>query len=201
MSFARPFLFQKTALGQLRKFLSPFSFGKSRLMSSGARAAKAPLYSGFVGYKTVGFAAGTSLAMLLSTISSKNIIRSDTILDVKQRNAGLPEEIGLPGQRGKSAVSKKVNYRELCLGSVLGLMIGVVVGKISSVLVFVTACGLLSLQWLSNRGLVDKNATWGLSKYIVKTGRESVDLNTLIWDKPSFKVPFILTFVLAALNV
>ncbi|SCU96629.1 LAMI_0F07184g1_1 [Lachancea mirantina] len=146
------------------------------------------------------FSAGTSLALLFGSQLVSPPIKNDTILDVKQRNASVPEEIGLPS-RVIPRRERNVNYRQLCLGSMLGLFLGIVVGKLSTILVFVTACGLLGVQWLENRGLLDKQSTIGLSKYVIKTGKESVDLNTLVWEKPSFKIPFLLTFVLAAVNI
>lgn len=201
MNCLRPLTLQRNVASQMRKFLtSPVIGGRGRFFSS-APIAKSFGFSRLTLPSAIGIVTAASLAVALPSLSSKHVIRNDTILDVRQRNLSLPEEVGQPGKRGRSSISKKVNYRQLCLGSVIGVVAGVVVGKISSILVFITAFGLLSMQWLSNRGLIDKSSTWGLSKYVVKTGRESIDLNTLVWDKPSFKVPFILTFVLAAINV
>ncbi|SCW01339.1 LAFE_0D10396g1_1 [Lachancea fermentati] len=194
----RSFGAQPIFINQLKRLtLNPIKLSRNRLFSSGQvpRIRKLPIFSP----KMAGYATATSIALILPTINTGNIIRNDTILDVKQRNS-LPEEIGLPTQR-RSRLNGKLDYRQLCLGSLLGVFVGIVVGKISSFLVFVTACGLLSLQWMQNRGLVSKNATVGLSKYVISTGKETVDLNTLVWEKPSFKISFLLTFVLAAINI
>ncbi|SCU90496.1 LANO_0D08966g1_1 [Lachancea nothofagi CBS 11611] len=200
MNFLRPFQLQKNVAVQFRKLMtSPTKFGKPRFASTFCSPTKVG-NARFVSPSLIGFATATSLALILPQLSSKHAIRNDTILGVKQRHDMLPEEVGLPSQR-KSSLGRKLNYRQLCLGSIIGLVAGVLVGKISTVLVFVTACGLLGIQWLENRGLVDKKSTIGLSKYMIKTGKDSVDLNTLVWEKPSFKVPFLLTFVLAAINI
>lgn len=83
----------------------------------------------------------------------------------------------------------------------MGLFFGVIVGKISSLLVFITGVGLLGMQFLQNRGVISSDSTRALSKYAITVGKEKIDLNTLLWDRPSFKVSFLLTFVLAAFNV
>lgn len=89
----------------------------------------------------------------------------------------------------------------MCYGSIMGLFFGVIVGKISSLLVFITGVGLLGMQFLQNRGVISSDSTRALSKYAITVGKEKIDLNTLLWDRPSFKVSFLLTFVLAAFNV
>ncbi|SCU78836.1 LAME_0A06040g1_1 [Lachancea meyersii CBS 8951] len=195
MNLMRPLFVQKLTAMQLKKLgTTPMRFMSTRpfYKPMGVPTMLLPRIAGFAGL--------TALALSLQHFSSNNAIRNDTILDVKQRHQTLPDEVGVPVRTVESKV-RKLNYRQLCLGSIIGLVAGVVVGKISTVLVFLTAFGLLSVQWLENRGLVDKRSTWGLSKYVLRTGKESVDLNTLIWEKPNFKIPFLLTFVLAAVNI
>lgn len=162
-----------------------------------------------VATKVVGLTMATSLGIAAPWIyNSKNLIYNDAILDVN-RNPSLStvsaQETGLPSQarvQRKSRLNGYLDYRQLCIGSIFGLVLGVVVGKISTLLVYVSVIGFLSLQWLQNRGIVDKDATGSLfSKYIIKTGRETIDFNTLIWERPSFKISFLLTFLLAAANI
>lgn len=168
---------------------------------------KPKLFSTFVGKsrpssmpRLLGFTTITSLGLIAPWYASSHVIRNDVILDVRQPAKSIPEETGLPSRK-RSRFNGKLDYRQLCIGSLAGVFLGIIVGKISSVLVFITACGFLGLQWLQNRGLVDKSSTLGLSKYIVKTGKENIDLNTLVWERPSFKVSFLLTFLLAAANI
>lgn len=137
--------------------------------------------------------------------SLRNTIYNDAGLDAQKSSgaavASLAQVARDPVKR-KSRFNGKLDYRQLCIGSIAGLVLGVLVGKISTLLVYITAAGLLGLQWLQNRGIVDKNTTQSLfARYIVKSGRETLDLNTLIWERPSFKVSFLLTFVLAAANI
>lgn len=152
------------------------------------------VYVGFSGSLLVG---GGSL---LHSMQPSSYIMNDSIVDVKQKT-NLPQELGLPSRVDISSKQRRVNYRQMCYGSILGLVFGVIFGKISSLLVFITGVGFVGLQFLQNRGVISSDSTRSLSKYVVTIGRERIDLNTLIWDKPSFKVSFILTFVLAALNV
>ncbi|SCU83227.1 LADA_0C10264g1_1 [Lachancea dasiensis] len=198
MYMLKPFYVQKTGLFQAKRILQ-FSCGTFKSLSTrpiaqniGNLQLRSPIM--------LGIAVATSLSLVLPQISSKHVIRSDTILDVKQRHKSLPEEVGLPLQ-SHATTNRRLYYKEMCLGSIVGLVTGVVVGKISTALVFIAACGLLGVQWLENRGLISKNSTVGLSKYVIKTGKDSVDFNTLIWNKTSFKVPFLITFILAAVNI
>ncbi|CDO95699.1 unnamed protein product [Kluyveromyces dobzhanskii CBS 2104] len=137
---------------------------------------------------------------LLHAFGPNSYLNNDSVIDVKQRN-NFPEELGLPSRVKVGSQQRRANYRQMCYGSILGLVFGVIFGKISSLLVFITGFGFVGLQFLQNRGVISSDSTRSLSKYAVTIGREKVDLNTLIWEKPSFKVSFILTFVLAALNV
>lgn len=135
-----------------------------------------------------------------------NTIYNDAVVDA-HRNPGAAAASLAQGNvrepiKKKSRFNGKLDYRQLCIGSIMGLILGVVVGKVSTLLVYITAAGFLGLQWLQNRGIVDKNATQSLfARYIIKSGRETLDLNTLIWERPSFKLSFLLTFVLAAANI
>ncbi|CEP63650.1 Fun14p LALA0_S08e07470g [Lachancea lanzarotensis] len=196
MNFMRPLYARNFAGMQLKKLVNvPFRFNSTH--SFVHRPARIPISITPI---VAGLTGSVFLAAGFSHYSGQNAIKNDTILDVKQRHQTLPDEIGSPVHIVENKV-RKLNYRQLCLGSVIGVVAGVLVGKISTALVFITACGLLGIQWLENRGLVDKRSTWMLSKYVLRTGKESVDVNTLIWDRPSFKIPFLLTFVLAAVNI
>ncbi|AET38333.1 Fun14p Ecym_2620 [Eremothecium cymbalariae DBVPG len=132
------------------------------------------------------------------------VIRNDFILSAQDFGLARKDASQTSAKHATATRARfngKLNYRQLCVGSISGLTLGVIIGKVSNVLAFITVFSLLTLQWLQNRGLLDKGATKGLSQYIVNTGRERVDLNTLVWEKPSFKVSFLLTFFLAAINV
>lgn len=137
---------------------------------------------------------------------SSSLIYNDAVVDAKSSPgaalATLAEGATEKPARTRSRFGGKLDYRQLCIGSILGLVLGVVVGKISTMLVYLSAVGFLGIQWLQNRGVIDKSTTGSLfTRYVIKTGRETLDLNTLIWERPSFKLSFLLTFLLAAVNI
>ncbi|QLL34035.1 hypothetical protein HG536_0F03600 [Torulaspora globosa] len=135
-----------------------------------------------------------------------SIIYNDAVVDANGNPtaavASLTERATETPVKPRSRFGGKLDYRQLCIGSIFGLVLGVVVGKISTLLVYVTAVGFLCIQWLQNRGMIDKDMTGSIfARYIVKTGRETIDFNTLVWERPSFKISFLLTFLLAAANI
>lgn len=194
----RPFITQNILLNTVRTTIG------RRLGSSSARGT---LFTPKLATRVAGLTMATSVGIAAPWIYNlQNTIYNDAVVDAHRSPgaavAALAQgSVQEPAKR-KSRLDGKLDYRQLCMGSILGLVLGVVVGKVSTLLVYVTAAGLLGLQWLQNRGIVDKNATQSLfARYIVKSGRETLDLNTLIWERPSFKLSFLLTFVLAAANI
>lgn len=122
------------------------------------------------------------------------IIRNDAVAISEPRQSYLPTAI-----RAKAHTSRfngKLDYSELCLGSLTGLFLGVVVGKLSSVLVFVSVSTYLLLQFLENRGMI--SIPW---TSILNIGNRQWDLKQLFFDKPSFKVSLVSSFLIAAFNV
>lgn len=181
------------------------NFGLKRLSSTvgGASYGIVPK----VTTRVVGLTMAASIGITAPWIyNSRNLIYNDAVVDAS-RNLGaaiaaLGQGAAQESQPKRSRFGGKLDYRQLCIGSIFGLVLGVVIGKISTLLVYVSAVGFLTLQWLQNRGIVDKNATNSLfARYIIKSGRETIDFNTLIWERPSFKISFLLTFLLAAANI
>lgn len=187
-----------------RILLNAFKTVPSRGLSTSLRI---PLFNGapksMVPKIAAGFTLATSVGVGIPWISKT--IYNDAIVDVKSPPGGIQigQESGLPSRDPvKRTGGFRLDYRQLCYGSIFGLFLGVVVGKISSLLVFLTASAYLALQFLQNRGVIDKGATKGLLQgWTVKTSRESVDLNAMVWERPCFKASFLLTFVLAAVNI
>lgn len=93
-------------------------------------------------------------------------------------------------------VSKKLDYNELCIGSVTGLFLGIVIGKLSTAIVFLSLSSYLLLQFLENRGII--TIPWRL---VVNIGNRQWDLKSLFFNKPSFKILFVSSFLIAAFNV
>ncbi|AEY96649.1 FAEL332Wp [Eremothecium gossypii FDAG1] len=188
--------------GNLSRLVAP-SY-RSQMMGSAIRARAVSLTknAGITSPRMMLFTSITATGLLMPLFKSP-IIRNDAYMgvhDVKYPQVGYGAGVTSKEVR-RGRLNGKLDYRQLCLGSIAGVALGIVVGKISHALVFITGLGLLALQWLQSRGIVDKGTTRGLSRYLISTGREKIDLNTLFWEKPSFKISFLLTFVLAALNV
>lgn len=93
-------------------------------------------------------------------------------------------------------VSKKLDYNELCIGSVTGLFLGIVIGKLSTAIVFLSLSSYLLLQFLENRGII--TIPW---RQVVNIGNRKWDLKSLFFNKPSFKILFVSSFLIAAFNV
>lgn len=90
----------------------------------------------------------------------------------------------------------RVNYNELTIGSITGLFLGIIAGKLSSAIVFLALSGYFLTQFLESRGII--SIPWGK---VIHIGSETIDLKSLVLEKPSFKVPFVLTFLIAAYNI
>lgn len=190
------------------------SFATQRLLFNGIKKSISNRFSTFSGStlllprvtaRATGLTLATSFGIAAPWIyNSKNLIYNDALLEVDRKSA-LSQKVDFSGEapvKRTSRLNGKLDYRQLCIGSICGLVLGVVVGKISMLLVYFTGVGLLTLQWLQNRDIINKNATTNLfAKYIIRSGKETIDLNTLIWERPSFKISFLLTFILAAANI
>ncbi|EGW32329.1 uncharacterized protein SPAPADRAFT_61407 [Spathaspora passalidarum NRRL Y-27907] len=130
-------------------------------------------------------------ASLVSSYSS-SLIYNDAI--------AIPEtriQIPTPDtQYHKSRFNNKLNYEELTIGSVTGMFLGIIIGKLSSVFLFVTLASYFLVEFLESRNII--NIPWN---YIITVGREKIDVKKLVLEKPSFKFSFVLAFIIAAYNV
>lgn len=95
-----------------------------------------------------------------------------------------------------SALKKKLNYDDLCVGSLTGLFLGIIVGKLSTALAFLAASTYLFLQFLESRGIV--TIPW---TSVINMGKRRIDLHSLFFENSSFKLSFVSTFLLAAWNI
>ncbi|QLQ81648.1 hypothetical protein HG537_0F04090 [Torulaspora globosa] len=186
----RPFIGQRMLFNGIKNTVGKrFNFTASRSISM------FPKVAGLTMATSVGIAAPW-------LYKSSSIIYNDVVMDANRNAVSLADVATEKSATTRSRFGGKLDYRQLCIGSIFGLVLGVVVGKISTLLVYVTAIGFLGIQWLQNRGIIDKDMTGSiLARYIVKTGRETIDFNTLVWERPSFKISFLLTFLLAAANI
>jgi uncharacterized membrane protein (Fun14 family) len=91
----------------------------------------------------------------------------------------------------------KLNYQQLSVGSFSGLLCGYVVGKLSRLLVFLVVTGMLTLQFLQSRGYVDVRAMPMVRNFVGWANTRFGNREFLL-EKPSFKVSFLASFIIAA---
>lgn len=107
---------------------------------------------------------------------------------------------------------QRLNYKQLCSGSILGLVCGTLLGKLSGVLAYFACFGFLAWRWLQSRQLVSRTANpfLGVAKYtkglfagFIANSDDSESLPQWLTDMDSlcFNVSFAATFALAAINV
>ncbi|KAG7666097.1 uncharacterized protein J8A68_000353 [[Candida] subhashii] len=139
--------------------------------------------------------ASTGSFLLLSSLSlsPSNRIYNDSIL--KDNRIDISDLQPAPGYR-KSRFGGKLNYEELTIGSVTGLFLGIIIGKLSSVFMFFTLSCYFMLEFLESRNII--HIPW---TYIITVGKDKVDLKELVLQKPSFKISFVLAFIIAAYNI
>lgn len=89
-----------------------------------------------------------------------------------------------------------LNYQELTIGSVTGMVLGIIIGKISSMLVFLGLSSYFLIQFLELRNII--TIPWNS---IISVGKERINVKDLVFNNVNFKIAFVLTFLIAAFNV
>lgn len=144
------------------------------------------------------FASTGSSFLLLSAFAKK--IHNDTgsltqlqqpSLDLSTTTNGSPQQ-----QYHESRFNNYLNYEELTIGSMVGLFLGVIIGKLSQVIVFVSLLSYFLIEFLENKNII--HIPWN---YFITIGKEQINLKQLFFEKPSFKISFVLSFIIAAYNV
>lgn len=125
-----------------------------------------------------------------------SIIANNTAVFRAQQSSGA-----VTYQPRTTGLRQYLNYQHLTIGSMLGLVSGFVVGKISKVLVMLVVAGYLTTQFLVSRGITVAPAgtTAYLSNTVMQWGKDKVSLRYLLLEDPSFKVSFISAFSVAAI--
>lgn len=148
------------------------------------------------------FASAGSSFLLLFTFARKihNDTGSLTQYQQQQQQPSLDLSISkqqpLQKQYHESRFSNYLNYEELTIGSVVGLFSGVIIGKLSQVIVFVSLLSYFLIEFLENKNII--HIPWN---YFITIGKEKINLKQLFFEKPSFKISFVLSFIIAAYNV
>lgn len=156
----------------------------SRRFMSGAQMPKLNLFVGSVG-----------TFCFVNSLQSKSMILNDTAFGHSPRVSVQTPSVS-QSKPIHSRFGGKLDYQELTIGSVAGLFLGIIAGKMSSAIVFLTLSCYLLTQFLENRGII--TIPW---RTFVNIGSERIDVKNLVLNQPSFKISFVLSFLIAAFNV
>lgn len=86
-----------------------------------------------------------------------------------------------------------LNYHHVAMGSVTGLIIGYALSRLSSI-IFIFAILSYSLSvYLRKQGIKVVN-----TKSVVKNAINNVSWDTIVFEQPSFTIPFVLSFLTSA---
>ncbi|QPG75583.1 hypothetical protein FOA43_002940 [Brettanomyces nanus] len=127
-----------------------------------------------------------------------NPIRNDSALAYSQgpttpkgyQYVKIPEKPKYDG-----AFGGRLNYKQLALGSIFGMLSGLIAGQLSSLFVFFSLGVYLAAQYLHAQGVL----TIPMTK-IVRIGTEDIDIRQMVFEQPSFSITYVLSFLIAAYN-
>ncbi|KAG5355508.1 hypothetical protein CJU90_6585 [Yarrowia sp. C11] len=173
------------------------------------RMARSRLMPGLLGLTTatVGLSMTSSLHMpriYSDALQQQQYVSQQQVIDNMNR------DVERVSQQVEHA-TKKIDYQQLTIGSFVGLISGVVIGKFSKILVWVLGGAGLLIQFLKSRGIVESNpmtsksfresAYHKLKGVAMVLGLDETDYQELVKDKPSFNVAFFFSFLVAAWNI
>jgi len=79
-------------------------------------------------------------------------IENETV--VKEVSFPIPIEVVENNSKEEKKLRRKSYYRQLCLGSICGIIAGLLFIKVSVVALYVGVFGVLGLEWLKSRNLI-----------------------------------------------
>ena len=91
------------------------------------------------------------------------------------------------------AFNGKLNYRQVALGSIAGLVIGYALSRLSTVLFFLGITFYIVNVYLRRQGVVILD-----TRNFFKSAVNNISLDEQVFDQPSFSVPFVMSFLTAA---
>lgn len=141
------------------------------------------------------------MGSVLGVTSYHTLLKSKPIYnDTLYRSSPLTTSTGTGIQqqtpRYDGAFGGRLNYQELSIGSFVGLFTGIIIGKLSHVLWFASLGCYLLIQWLQARHVIDIKMS-----RMVKLGTRQIDVQRMVFERPSFSVSFVLLFLISAWNV
>lgn len=142
------------------------------------------------------FFASAGASFLLTTSFAKSIYNDVAVATPRQQVASNVSVQPVTKTPTKTRFGDYLNYEELTIGSVTGLFLGIILGKLSQVFVFISLSSFLLVEFLQSRNII--NVPWN---YILTVGKQKINLKQLVFEKPSFKISFVLSLIIAAYNV
>ncbi|KAK6463824.1 hypothetical protein DFJ63DRAFT_335337 [Scheffersomyces coipomensis] len=141
----------------------------------------------------IGCTTGGSILYFTSSPFFKKSILNDSPISYQNNTIS----ISLPHhQKHKTRLNGYLNYEELTIGSIIGLFLGVIIGKLSTILIYLSLSSYLLVEYLQTKQII--NIPWN---YIIVIGKERIDVKQWLFEKPSFKIAFIASFILTAYNI
>lgn len=101
-----------------------------------------------------GFGAAT-IATLYNSNRDNNLIQNDT--SVQDVPFPVPIEIIEKDPKAGKQLRRKSYYRQLCLGSICGIVTGLLLVKVSVAVIYISIFGFLGLEWLKSRNIITIN--------------------------------------------
>ncbi|KAI5963520.1 uncharacterized protein KGF55_002400 [Candida pseudojiufengensis] len=145
-------------------------------------------------FKLLFASAGASI--LITTSFTKLFINNDTAVTLPRQQISNDVRVNKSTGKTESRFNGLLNYEELTIGSITGLFIGIILGKLSQVFLFVSLSSFFLIEFLENKNII--SIPWNS---IISIGSKKIDLKQLIFKNPSFKISFILSLIIAAYNV
>lgn len=101
---------------------------------------------------------------------------------------------------GDTEEERHRKYRQLCVGSILGIVSGLLMVKVSAFLIYLTVFGLLSFEWLRSRNIIQVNGE-ELIKFGRNRGEQALNIGKFhIKNVNLFKFSFLCTLILTYIN-
>lgn len=183
-----------TRIGLISDSFAVFKFGARRLSTGSFRPLGLPKVA--VKAAPAPPARVSKLALLLGgSLVSGVYLANNSLVKNDAAAAGYKYQVGTT-DAGLPKVKKSLDYQDLTYGSIFGLFFGVIIGKLSYILGVISLGGFFALEFLEQRGII--KIPWN---GIVTFGKQRINLKALLLENPSFKLTFLLSFLIAAWNI
>ena len=126
------------------------------------------------------------------------MITTSENMKLKMKDDGQQVNVAEISKEESRRRRRRIVYKQMCLGSILGIGFGLVMIKISSVLIYLTVFSILTLEWLRNRGIIDFKGNKLIQ--LGTTQSKSMVKRIKIQEMNMFKITFLSTLLLTYFN-